>query len=118
MAAQPAPEPLQPLVSFVIPVRNDAGNLARCLKAIQGQSGATAIEVIVADNGSTDASRDVARSFGAIVLHLPDVPVSTLRNEGIRLSRGTLIGLIDADNEIAAGWLAAALPHFANANVA
>lgn len=105
-------------MSVVIPVRNDAGNLARCLKAIREQSGASSIEIIVADNGSTDSSRDVARSFGATVLQMPDVPVSTLRNAGLRLARGQVVALIDADNEISEGWLEAALPHFQNSRVA
>lgn len=118
MTVQCPPARREPLVSVVIPVRNDAGNLARCLKAIQDQPSARAVEIIVADNGSTDPSRDVARSFGAVVLHLPGVPVSTLRNEGMRVARGSLVALIDADNQIAAGWLAAALPHFDNGNVA
>jgi hypothetical protein len=107
----------EPLVSFVIPVRNDAGNLARCLTAIRAQPADRSIEVIVADNGSTDPSRDVARSFGATVLQIADVPVSTLRNEGLRLARGGLIAFIDADNEMAPGWLAAAIPHFADPRI-
>jgi hypothetical protein len=56
--------------------------------------------------------------LGATVLQIPDVPVSRLRNEGLRAARAAVIAFIDADNEIAPGWLAAALPHFHNPDVA
>jgi GT2 family glycosyltransferase len=108
----------EPLLSVVIPVRNDAGNLARCIEALQGQPASATIEIIVADNGSTDSSREVARSLGATVLRIPDVPVSTLRNTGMRLARAPLVAFIDADNVVSAGWLAAVSPHFVNARVA
>jgi hypothetical protein len=107
----------EPRLSVVIPVRNDAGNLARCLRALQEQPGADAIEIIVADNGSTDPSREVAGSLGATVLRLPDVPVSTLRNQGLRVARGALIAFIDADNAVSPGWLPAVFPHFTNQRV-
>jgi GT2 family glycosyltransferase len=97
-----------PLVSFVIPVLNDAGNLARCLRAIQAQAGALPIEIIVVDNGSTDGSAQLARMRGAAVLQIPGVRVSALRNEGMRAARAPWVALIDADNEIAPGWLATA----------
>jgi hypothetical protein len=105
-------------VSVVIPVRNDAGNLARCIEALQDQPASGSLEIIVADNGSTDNSREVAQSLGATVLRIPDVPVSALRNTGLRLARAPLIAFIDADNVVSAGWLAAVFPHFDNGRVA
>jgi glycosyltransferase involved in cell wall biosynthesis len=108
----------EPRLSVVIPVRNDAGNLARCLKALQEQPGAESMEIIVADNGSTDPSREVAGSLGATVLRIPDVRVSALRNEGMRLARAPLVAFIDADNEVTPGWLPAVFPHFADQRVA
>jgi glycosyltransferase involved in cell wall biosynthesis len=108
----------EPLVSFLIPVLNDADNLARCLKAIEGQSSTVPVELIVLDNGSTDGSEDIARASGATVLQIPRVRVSALRNEGIRVARAPWIALVDADNEIAPGWLSAAVRHFASSQMA
>lgn len=101
----------------MIPVRNDAGNLARCLKALQAQPDADAIEIIVADNGSTDTSREVAASLGATVFRMADVLVSTLRNEGTRRARGPLVAFIDADNVVSPNWLERVFPHFARERV-
>jgi glycosyltransferase involved in cell wall biosynthesis len=50
-------------VSVIIPVRNEAKNLPRCLESLRGVS-----EVYVIDSGSTDQTVEVARSFGAKVV--------------------------------------------------
>lgn len=51
-------------VSVLIPTRNEAHNLPRCLEAIQGW----ADEIVIVDSGSDDGTQDIARSFGAEVL--------------------------------------------------
>ena len=97
-------------VSFVIPVRSDAANLERCLGSIARLDRAAAdVEVIVIDNGSVDASADVARQVGARVLSITGKPVAGLRNDGARESSGDVLAFVDADHEIAPGWLAAAV---------
>ena len=54
-------------VSVVIPVRDNAPALRRCLESIQRHAG-DAVETIVVDNGSTDDSARVAERYGARVL--------------------------------------------------
>ena len=101
---------MKPRVSFVVPVRNDAVRLATCLRSIARNShGSHQIEVIVVDNGSTDDSVAVARRFGAEVLSIEDARVAELRNQGARHARADVLAFIDADNEITAGWVYAAL---------
>jgi len=51
-------------VSVIIPVRNEAKNLPRCLRTL-GEAG----EVVVVDSQSTDATVEIAREFGAQVVH-------------------------------------------------
>ncbi len=51
------------MFSVVIPVYNGADVLGEQLEALAACRGSDAIEVIISDNGSTDASRDVATSF-------------------------------------------------------
>ena len=98
-----------PVVSFVIPVRNDAERLRRCLQSIAAATPAgVGVEVIVADNGSTDASAEVARAAGATVLELPGVGLGELRNRAANAARGELLAFVDADHEIGTGWIAAA----------
>jgi hypothetical protein len=103
-------------LSFIVPVRNDADGLRRCLQSIRSQS--RDAEILVADNGSADGSPDVARAFGATVLELPGLSVSALRNRAAAFARGTLLAFVDADMQIAPGWLDAALAAFADPTVA
>jgi len=99
-----------PVLSFVVPVRNDALRLAGCLRSIlRNRASCPDLEVIVADNGSTDGSGMVAQELGARVLSLPGVPVAALRNRAAALARGTVLAFVDADHEIAADWVATAI---------
>jgi hypothetical protein len=95
-------------ISFIVPVRNDAARLQVALESIHRNTCA-ATEIIVADNGSTDASAAVARRFGAVVLDLPGLRVSQMRNHAARIARGDVLAFVDADNEIAAEWIEVAL---------
>jgi glycosyltransferase involved in cell wall biosynthesis len=73
---QPAAREELPIVSVVIPVRNDARRLAVCLASLREQDyPSDRYEVIVVDNGSDDDSREVARTFGARVLYYPKLHV-------------------------------------------
>lgn len=94
-------------ICFVVPVRNDAVRLERCLASLLRAGGGRA-DIIVVDNGSTDASPAVASAAGARVLNLPGAGVSALRNAGAAASSADAIAFVDADHEIAPGWLAAA----------
>jgi glycosyltransferase involved in cell wall biosynthesis len=97
-------------VSFIIPVKNDARRLRRCLETIARNRSATFdLDVIVADNGSTDGSREVARVAGAGVLSLPGLRVSELRNRGAASATGTVLAFVDADHEIVPTWVASAI---------
>lgn len=109
----------QPTVSFVIPVRNDADRLAHCLRSIRGSRyPARLLEVVVADNGSTDASASVARASGATVLNLPVVRLGTLRNSGVAASSGEILVFIDADHEIVPDWVQSAVELLSDPHVA
>jgi Glycosyl transferase family 2 len=99
-----------PRVSFVIPVKNDARRLRDCLASIRrNQYETAAFEIVVADNGSTDETPDVARAAGARVFSWPGPRVSELRNRGAAEARGGILAFVDADHEIASGWITAAV---------
>lgn len=99
-----------PLISFVIPVRNDARHLCGCLASIVADvPSGIAHEIVVADNGSSDDSASVARAAGARVLSLPGLTVAELRNRAAREARGTYLAFVDADHEIAPGWTRCAI---------
>lgn len=50
-------------ISVIVPTRNEAGNLPRCLESLQHVG-----EIYVVDSGSSDATAEIARSFGAQVV--------------------------------------------------
>ena len=92
-------------VSFIVPVRNDAVKLATCLQSILANGLPRGrFEIIVADNGSSDGSADVARRMGADVMVAAGVRVSELRNLAARRTTGDIFAFIDADNEIVPLW--------------
>jgi glycosyltransferase involved in cell wall biosynthesis len=109
----------QTLVSFVIPVRNDPVRLRRCLTTIRANAPTNArVEIVVADNGSTDDTPDVARSFGARVLSLPGLSVAALRNRAAMEAQGEVLAFVDADHEIDPEWVASAVDALSEDGVA
>jgi len=93
----PAPAD-QPLVSVVVPVRNNAGFLGAALRSILGGEYRNH-EVIVVDNDSSDGSGDVARQFPVRYVRQPDRGQAGGRNRGIEMARGDLIAFLDSDDE-------------------
>ena len=87
-------------VSVVIPCLNEANSLAFCVdKAVNAfrVSGLTG-EVIVADNGSTDGSIQIAEEHGARVMQVPKRGYGSALQAGIAAARGPLIIMGDADD--------------------
>lgn len=94
------------MISFIVPVRNDAVRLGKSLEAIRrSDCDAQEVEIIVADNGSVDESPEVARSAGATVLDLPGYRVTALRNFGAAAATAEVLGFCDADNLIEPSWV-------------
>ena len=105
-----------PDLSFVVPVRNAAAHLPRCLASIAAAAPGRH-EVIVVDNGSTDDSASLASKAGARVLSLPRARVGAVRNAGARAASGRIFAFVDADNEIDRGWVVACTAALADASV-
>lgn len=84
-----------PLVSVVIPTKNSAGTLERCLLSVAEQT-YPAVEAVVIDNFSTDSTYDIALELGCHVAQRGPER-SAQRNYGIRLAQGDFILILDAD---------------------
>jgi GT2 family glycosyltransferase len=104
----------KPLVSIVIPNWNGAEHLPTCLDALREQT-YPKVEVILADNASTDGSLEMARE------RYPEVRIVALEenrgftgacNAGIEAAQGALIVLLNNDTETAPGWLEAVVDAF------
>jgi len=98
-------------ISVVIPVLDDAELLRRCLAAIAEQQ-RPADEVVVVDNGSTDASAEVARAAGARVVVEPRRGIAAASATGFDAARGDLLARLDADSVPPADWLLRLERHF------
>jgi GT2 family glycosyltransferase len=95
-----------PVVTFVVPVKNDAERLALALGALRANDlPPHRMEIIVADNGSSDDSVEVARAHGARVLVHPELTVAQLRNRAAAEASGDVLAFVDADHVITATWL-------------
>jgi glycosyltransferase involved in cell wall biosynthesis len=93
-ASSPTPE-----VSFVMPCLNEAETIGRCVEAAWRcvRENGLAGEVIVADNGSTDGSADLARAAGARVVAVPVRGVGAAIMAGVEAARGPFVILGDSD---------------------
>lgn len=94
----------EPLISVIVPVCNGQDYLENCIRSIEDQTYGN-IEVIIVNNGSTDATGAVCdrlkRSYGNVqVLTLGDEGVSAARNIGIDAAKGDLITFVDADDRL------------------
>jgi glycosyltransferase involved in cell wall biosynthesis len=97
-----------PAVSVVVPTRNRAGYLDVTLASLAAQSTAVLYEVVVVDDGSTDASAAVCeRHRVRVVRHERSRGPNAARNSGIEATSGPLIALVDDDVRVPPGWVTA-----------
>ena len=94
-----------PRFSLVIPAYNEEHYLPRLLDTVDAararfQGGAQAIEVIVADNGSTDSTAAIARERGCRVVSVEIRNIAAVRNGGATAARGEILAFVDADMRI------------------
>lgn len=100
-------------VTVVIPVLDDADQLATCLASLAAQT-RRPDEVVVVDNGSSDASAAVARAAGATVLHEPLRGIGAATSRGYDAARGDVIARVDSDSVLPADWVARGTDWFAD----
>jgi glycosyltransferase involved in cell wall biosynthesis len=101
-----------PSLSVVIPCKDDAGPLARCLEALEAQTVAP-LEVIVVDNNSTDDSARIAAGHGARVLSETVPGIAAAASTGYDAALGEVIVRCDADSVPPPDWLERIADRFA-----
>ena len=103
-------------VSVIIPAYNCAGFLRRAVDSALSQTVAPC-EVIIADDGSTDDTGAVARSYGCAVdyFRIPHSGVYTVRSAALERVHGDWFLNLDADNFIESGFISASLDVLRNA---
>jgi hypothetical protein len=91
-------------VSVVIPVKDDAPALERCLELLAQQTVAPQ-EVVVVDNGSVDDSAEVARRYGARVVPEPRPGIPAAAATGYDAACSEVIARCDADTVPPVDWV-------------
>lgn len=100
----------QPLVSVIVPTRDNAALLGDCLRSILDDGSGCAREVVVVDNGSRDGTREVVAALAAesscplVLVEEPRLGSSQARNTAIAHARGELLVFADDDVVVEPGW--------------
>jgi len=102
------------MISFVIRTLNEGAYLERTLREISTQATNVAVEVIIVDSGSTDNTLDIARKYGAKIVHISKENWSWGRslNLGIENAQGDAVGIISGHCYLASNtFIDTALEH-------
>jgi glycosyltransferase involved in cell wall biosynthesis len=111
-----------PIASVVIPALDAATTIGEQLESLAAQDVVDQLEVLVMDNGSTDATRAVASSWQPRIAGLRVVDASgkrgasNARNLGIEVAASDNVLLCDADDRVAPGWASEMLAQLAEAD--
>ncbi len=92
-------------ISLVIPAYNEVQRLPGLLDSVAAAranyiGGSEAIEVIVADNASTDSTAAIASEWGCRVVSVEKRCIAAVRNGGAQIARGEILCFVDADSLI------------------
>jgi len=106
-----------PDISIVIPVKDRADELQRCLTSLSLLNyPPEKLQIIVVDDGSSDDSPQVARRFGALVVPSGGTGrgPAAARNVGASMATGEILAFIDSDCSASQEWLTELIPAFSN----
>ncbi len=105
------------MISVIIPAYNAASTIGHCLKALSAQT-CPPDEVIVVDDGSTDGTARMAKSFGVRVISQPNAGPAAARNRGASVVQGDVLLFTDADCAPLPDWVAQMAAAFVGPGVA
>lgn len=99
------------MLSFIVPAYNEEHELPRALAALRAaaESSGEPYEIVVVDDASSDATAEIAKRAGAVVVPVHYRHIAAARNAGARAARGDVFFFVDADTCIAPGHVTGAL---------
>jgi hypothetical protein len=92
-------------VSFVIPVYNAEETLFRCVDSLVGQETGHSVQLVLVDDGSSDASPQILDAYAAdnsdvVVVHQANSGISASRNRELEVAEGVYVGFVDNDDAV------------------
>jgi glycosyltransferase involved in cell wall biosynthesis len=88
------------MISFILPAYNEEAELPGTLRAIRSAAVGYEYEIVLVDDGSTDATSAIGEKFGARVISIDCRHIAAARNAGARAARGDVFIFVDADTRI------------------
>jgi glycosyltransferase involved in cell wall biosynthesis len=106
---------MEPLISVIIPVYNGEKYITEAINSVLRQNYEN-IEILVINDGSTDNTLEVLKTFGnkIKIFSKENKGPSAARNVGLKNARGSIIGLLDADDVWTDNHIAVCLPDLIN----
>lgn len=100
---------MTPYISVIIPVYNAEATLKKCVDSVLKQQYAD-FEVILVDDGSKDGSLQICEEYArrdsrVTVIHKENGGVSSARNRGLDIAKGTWVTFVDSDDYLGDGFL-------------
>lgn len=112
-------------ISVIIPTLNEEQNIPFCLESLLNQA-EKPLEIIVVDNGSADNTKNIAKKFqnkfqkkgiDFKLFSYPKGNQTNARDYGVKKSKGTIIGSLDADALVNKDWISKIKKHFNDSDV-
>src|SRR6266513_3525362 len=88
------------MISFIVPAYNEEAELPATLRAIRSAAAGYEHEIVLVNDGSTDATAAIGEQFGARVISIERRQIAAARNAGAKASRGDVFIFVDADTRI------------------
>jgi len=102
----------EPGLSIVVPTRNRAAKLRRCLEALTSERAATPVQIVVVDDGSTDATPEVLSRFPSVeTVRRPAGGRAAARNPAVERATAPLLLFVDDDVVVTPGLIQRHLDH-------
>jgi glycosyltransferase involved in cell wall biosynthesis len=104
--------------SIIIPTFNGASRIGNCLHSLVNQTTARDVEILVVDDGSTDNTVDVVKSYSSVrLVTQANAGPASARNRGAMEARGTILLFTDDDCVPMPDWVEAMLEPFKDIEV-
>lgn len=100
-------------VTVIVPVLNAEGTIAKCIRALLAQDyPQSRLQIIIADNGSTDGTQAIIRSYPVTTVIEPKAGSYNARNLALLLAIGDIIAFTDSDCVPEPDWLSCLIRGF------